>query len=1186
MVLQTIATSDESPPHSPEHELGPSSSSSAWSFGQASRSQRAQRPPSISISARTIAPKNLYEFTTTTPSGTMAATRKKKPTTSRPSARSRPKAKPVAINDFKVLQRALKLAASQKVATTGIMPPSTHCAWTADDDCGRTSDTTSMLDALANVPLDIGSPPSLSETKEVAGDSHDELPRVLASKGAPLDCKSSPSSSPRPSLSLTQVDSTRDAIPPATAIPMSPPATAAHTPSELERLKIENRFRKVAYDELAAKYTSLCDRLRMQASRQVASGTNTELSAVQNQGTNTDVDYERELAKLQTKLASCALIQDVDRDTIAALGCEKGSWLAERSALERQVADVGVQRDALDDTVHALKAELAAAHKALDDRAATAAALHETVTTWQAKHASTTLQLTELRREHAAVVVEGQSWRAKMEADAATATQVARTQVDGAMQALRDELVAERTGRGASDAESAKAIADWRRQCDAQRGVIQTLQGEKEALEASCKDLHAKYHATCQRMGAMDAEIDRRKAALGDLHEKYESDRELVAALAHELTSARAMRDATAKEYTAVCVAMQEKTQVDAKRDIELDCARERVAILEETIEAMDKSKREVEVEADALRAQVAHLKAECGAKQEKVMLARRASDDLEAAWASQAIELDQLRAQYDTAVAQNAELQTAVAKQTKALADADRQMESLTLAHLEMDMSLQRQTQIAQARTEALGAARREREIEAEEHEERAAALETELDVVREANDAMEARCAALEGQLMDVNQEPSQGVATPLAGSRELKSQRREDGSGTKHVSWKQVGGLIVADIAPPTEEFAESAMAVPDQRSGADETLTMVAVVIRADEIQAGVVANDEDGWAMPTLQLHRPWLSSSTRLTATQDGEEGDSTRMLSSTSDASMWTTIWRELHIDDPRTCRVVVVMHPRESSSQDDHVKICRLLVEEHQVAGLLLTTTAQMVLRASGRATGVVVEFGPRTTLIVPIFDNLVVAHAVLQLDVGSQTLVDHTLAWLRRTSLAFSALAMATQTKIALDIVNTHVVVRYDGSDRQSIDDDPQIVSILVHDPTTLPFTLDVDVAAVSLGTELLFHPREGPPLQTTLCLTGLDETASLLPAALLQCLDRCDSTYLDAFCSAVVLAGDASVAGLTGLKRRVVKDVVVARPELFGQLRVDVAPKHALPFQSYWGACTHAKYAADDLWLATS
>ncbi|RLO12392.1 hypothetical protein DYB28_012207, partial [Aphanomyces astaci] len=83
---------------------------------------------------------------------------------------------------------------------------------------------------------------------------------------------------------------------------------------------------------------------------------------------------------------------------------------------------------------------------------------------------------------------------------------------------------------------------------------------------------------------------------------------------------------------------------------------------------------------------------------------------------------------------------------------------------------------------------------------------------------------------------------------------------------------------------------------------------------------------------------------------------------------------------------------------------------------------------------------------------------------------------------------------------------------------------------------------------------------------------------VPAALLASLDRCDPMYMDTFCGSVVLTG--AMAKLPGLKRRLVKEVVLARPELLGQLFVGVPD--ASDMQPYWGACTYAKYAADDEW----
>ncbi|RHY21028.1 hypothetical protein DYB32_009914 [Aphanomyces invadans] len=75
-----------------------------------------------------------------------------------------------------------------------------------------------------------------------------------------------------------------------------------------------------------------------------------------------------------------------------------------------------------------------------------------------------------------------------------------------------------------------------------------------------------------------------------------------------------------------------------------------------------------------------------------------------------------------------------------------------------------------------------------------------------------------------------------------------------------------------------------------------------------------------------------------------------------------------------------------------------------------------------------------------------------------------------------------------------------------------------------------------------------------------------------------VDLCDPIVRDELLGGVVLSG--RVSKLPGLKRRLVKEVVVSRHELLGKIHVHT-PDHA-EYQAYWGACTLAKYASDDQW----
>lgn len=60
--------------------------------------------------------------------------------------------------------------------------------------------------------------------------------------------------------------------------------------------------------------------------------------------------------------------------------------------------------------------------------------------------------------------------------------------------------------------------------------------------------------------------------------------------------------------------------------------------------------------------------------------------------------------------------------------------------------------------------------------------------------------------------------------------------------------------------------------------------------------------------------------------------------------------------------------------SPQDD-MKILNILLQQCRVAAVLLTTSAEMVLRAAKMQTGLVIDIGHDATYIVPILNNEIV-------------------------------------------------------------------------------------------------------------------------------------------------------------------------------------------------------------------
>ena len=97
--------------------------------------------------------------------------------------------------------------------------------------------------------------------------------------------------------------------------------------------------------------------------------------------------------------------------------------------------------------------------------------------------------------------------------------------------------------------------------------------------------------------------------------------------------------------------------------------------------------------------------------------------------------------------------------------------------------------------------------------------------------------------------------------------------------------------------------------------------------------------------------------------------------------------------------------------------------LVGSFAVDGFCLSTTAQMMLKGSGRTTGLVVVVTADATVVVPILEDLVLDHAMRELAVGERTVVDTLLAMIKSNQMngpGLEALPTAKQYEIAKNLL----------------------------------------------------------------------------------------------------------------------------------------------------------------------
>ncbi|KIP05631.1 hypothetical protein PHLGIDRAFT_145302 [Phlebiopsis gigantea 11061_1 CR5-6] len=106
--------------------------------------------------------------------------------------------------------------------------------------------------------------------------------------------------------------------------------------------------------------------------------------------------------------------------------------------------------------------------------------------------------------------------------------------------------------------------------------------------------------------------------------------------------------------------------------------------------------------------------------------------------------------------------------------------------------------------------------------------------------------------------------------------------------------------------------------------------------------------------------------------------------------------VWRSIFIDheylrvSPEEHAILVT--ESVASPPQNREKMAQVMFELFTAPALAIRTTAELALLASGRKTGVVIEFGHDATHVVPVHDGVIVKEAVCRLDVGGIDLTEY--------------------------------------------------------------------------------------------------------------------------------------------------------------------------------------------------
>ncbi|KAF0775824.1 hypothetical protein AaE_000476, partial [Aphanomyces astaci] len=320
---------------------------------------------------------------------------------------------------------------------------------------------------------------------------------------------------------------------------------------EIERLKIESRFRQIAYDQLAAKHQTLV----LRSANMCSQSTVTDCIDQVAQGTNTDVDYEREMSKLTTKITSFQLLQEVDRNLMQSMrrdhATQQSDFLTAKASLETRLQDVTLDlqtaeagRSTTLQQVHDLSTALASSQSSK-------AALQNGLEQLEGECRQATHSYAACLRQQEVNAVEFNMTERLLNEE--------RNALERNYHEMKQQHQSAITNIRDLEDLTLRLQGDLTRitvELEAQQKAMSLAQSDSSALQAKCVAMSAAYDAVSAKLVATQNELTTQSQLMTQMHQTHNADSDMVATLTRqlqELQDAKDLMQAVHERHTQAC---------------------------------------------------------------------------------------------------------------------------------------------------------------------------------------------------------------------------------------------------------------------------------------------------------------------------------------------------------------------------------------------------------------------------------------------------------------------------------------------------------------------------------------------------------------------------------------------------------------------------------------------------------